>query len=225
MSLAEFTDQTWKRECYDLTMYNRKLTYNQNFFAKHNLDVFPTADNCYHAANDESFADPIVSSNNFVIEPQVHAVFEADNRVTLKGEVHFKSGSEVTIRNTLGSCYTNGRTSNQAASNEGVSVEMPKPEQQHLTPINEPLIDKTTSTKNSIILTPNPANKQFTVSSNEPLTQIIIYSLTGQTMAQVQQLNNTKFEFNVSEIPNGVYFVSIETQAGKEIKKIVIAKE
>jgi len=155
----------------------------------------------------------------------VHAVFEADNRVTLKGEVHFKSGSEVTLRNTLGSCYTNGRTSNQAASNEGVSVEMPKPEQQHLTPINEPLIDKTTSTKNSIILTPNPANKQFTVSSNEPLTQIIIYSLTGQTMAQVQQLNNTKFEFNVSEIPNGVYFVSIETQTGKEIKKIVIAKE
>jgi hypothetical protein len=224
-ALAEFTDQTWKRECYDLTMYNRKLTYNQNFFAKHNLDVFPTADNCYHAANDESFADPIVSSNNFVIEPQVHAVFEADNRVTLKGEVHFKSGSEVTLRNTLGSCYTNGRTSNQAASNEGVSIEMPKPEQQHLTPINEPLIDKTTSTKNSIILTPNPANKQFTVSSNEPLTQIIIYSLTGQTMAQVQQLNNTKFEFNVSEIPNGVYFVSIETQAGKEIKKIVIAKE
>jgi hypothetical protein len=44
-------------------------------------------------------------------------------------------------------------------------------------------------------------------------------------MAQVQQLNHTKFEFNVNEIPNGVYFVSIETQAGNEIKKVIIAKE
>lgn len=225
LSMAEFTDQTWKRECYDLTMYNRKLTYNQNFYAKHNLDIFPTADNCYHAANDESFADPIITSNDFVIEPQVHAVFEADNRVTLKGEVHFKSGSEVTIRNTLGSCYTNGRTSNQAASSEGETIEMPPRPQQQTIPRDEPLEKKTINIKNSITLTPNPANKQFTISSNEPFTQIIIYSLTGQTMAQEQQLNHNKFDFNVNEIPNGVYFVSIETQAGNEIKKVIIAKE
>jgi hypothetical protein len=222
LSLAEFTDQTWKRECYDLTMYNRRLTYNQNFYAKHNLDVFPTADNCYHAANDESFADHIITSNDFVVEPQVHAVFEADNRVTLKGEVHFKAGSEVTVRNTLGSCYTNGRTSNQTASNEGETIEMQTPEQP---PFAEPIIDKTASSIKTITLTPNPASKQFTISSNEPFTQIIIYSLTGQNMAQVQQLNHTKFDFNVNEIPNGVYFVSIETKAGKEIKKVVIAKE
>jgi hypothetical protein len=225
LSMAEFTDQTWKRACYDLTLYNRKLTYNQNFYAKHNLDIFPTADNCYHAANDESFADPIITSNDFVIEQQVHAVFEADNRVTLKGEVHFKAGSEVTVRNTLGSCYTNGRTSNQTASNEGETIEMPPSLQQQTIPLVEPLDDKVINTKNSITLTPNPANKQFTVSSYEPFTQIIIYSLTGQTMAQMQQLNHTKFDFNVNEIPNGVYFLSIETQAGKEIKKVVIAKD
>lgn len=211
-ALAEFTDQTWKRECYDLNIYNRKLTYNQNFFAKHNLEIYPTANNCYHALNDESFADPVITTNTFTIESNVNSTLSADNCVTLKGEVYLKSGSEVVIYNTQGNCYTDGKMSIQPAVNDGVSNVILTPRvRQQITQLNDPTIYKTASTKNSITLTPNPASKQFTVSSPEPFTQITIYSLTGQTMAQVQQLNHNKFEFNVNEIPNGVYFVSIET--------------
>jgi hypothetical protein len=174
--LSEIVKAYYGKECYDLTLYNRKLTYNQDFYAKHNLDINPTSYDCYHAANHESFADPIITANVFSVEPNIHSSISADNCVTLKGEVYLKSGSEVTIRNTLGSCYSNGRTSNQAASNEGETIQMPPPPQQQTIPRDEPLEKKTINIKNSITLTPNPANKQFTISSNEPFTQIIIYS-------------------------------------------------
>lgn len=224
--LSEIVKAYYDKECYDLTLYNRKLTYNQDFYAKHNLDINPTSYDCYHAANHESFADPIITANVFSVEPNIHSSISADNCVTLKGEVYLKSGSEVVIYNTQGNCYTDGKMSIQPAVNDGVSNVILTPQvQQQITQLNDPTIYKTAITKNSITLTPNPASNQFTVSSPEPFTQITIYSLTGQTMAQVQQLNHNKFEFNVNEIPNGVYFVSIETQAGKEIKKVVIAKE
>jgi hypothetical protein len=224
--LSEIVKAYYDKECYDLTLYNRKLTYNQDFYAKHNLDINPTSYDCYHAANHESFADPIITANVFSVEPNIHSSISADNCVTLKGEVYLKSGSEVVIYNTQGNCYTDGKMSIPPAVNDGVSNVIPTPQvQQQLSPLAEPFIDKTASTKNIITLTPNPASKQFTVSSYEPFSQINIYSITGQTMAQVQQLNHTKFDFNVNEIPNGVYFVSIETQAGREIKKVVIAKE
>ena len=145
--LSEIVNAYYARECYDLTVYNRKLTYNQDFYAKHNLDINPTSYDCYHAANDESFADPIITTNTFTIEPNVNSTLSADNCVTLKGEVHFKAGSEVLVYNTTGNCYTDGKMGSLLADNSGVTNFISsKPIQQALNPTHALLNEKVSTT-------------------------------------------------------------------------------
>ena len=73
--------------------------------------------------------------------------------------------------------------------------------------------------KNNIItIYPNPAITQLTIeSSNQPITQIIITNLLGQTISQ-QTASGLTAHVDVSALSAGVYFVKVN---GTEVRKFV----
>jgi len=70
----------------------------------------------------------------------------------------------------------------------------------------------------SLQIFPNPATSQLTISStNQPITQITISNLLGQTVFS-NNYNAEKVEVAVAGLPSGVYFVKIN---GSEVRKFV----
>ena len=100
---------------------------------------------------------------------------------------------------------------------------------------NAPIITNTVSTEivtqlsveenkieASIKIYPNPVNDYLNVKSKKPIKQIAIYDLQGRqikTMALTGNLTTTKAD--LSSLSKGVYFVSIKTETGIQISKII----
>ena len=77
-------------------------------------------------------------------------------------------------------------------------------------------------TEASIKIYPNPVNDYLNVKSKKPIKQIAIYDLQGRqikTMALTGNLITTKVD--LSNLSKGVYFVSIKTETGIQISKII----
>ena len=65
---------------------------------------------------------------------------------------------------------------------------------------------------------PNPAITQLTIeSTNQPITQITITNLLGQTIYE-QAANSLLVEVNVSTLSPGVYFIKVN---GTDVRKFV----
>jgi hypothetical protein len=223
-ALAEFTDQTWKRTCYDLTYYNRKLTYNQDFFAKHNLEIYPTADNCYHVANDESFADPIITANIFTIEPAVQSTISAGNSVSLKGEVYFKSGSEVEVKTIQNSCFTGGRLASNANgnylnNNPGSTTPMDIVFVKEK-PITVEVSSITDESKTEDFISITPHTNSIVVKSISPIKDVFIYSVSGLLVQTITNINESQREISFSNLSSGLYVVKAQNTHEVKTQKV-----
>jgi hypothetical protein len=86
---AEVVQAQWKREAVNLTLYKRKLVYSQNFHAKNTLVIAP------ENGGAKAYADPIITTDEFTVEPGVKTQLSAGNEIILRSGTHFKSGSEV----------------------------------------------------------------------------------------------------------------------------------
>jgi len=224
-ALAEFTDQTWKRRtCYDLTYYNRKLTYNQDFFAKHNLEIDPIADNCYHAANDESFADPIITANIFTIEPAVQSTISAGNSISLKGEVHFKSGSEVEVKTIQNSCFTGGRLASNANGNylnntpgstTPMDIYFVKEK-----PITIEVSSIADESKREDFISIKPHTNSIVVKSISPIKDVFIYSVSGTLVQTITNINESQREISFSNLSSGLYVVKAQNTHEVKTQKV-----
>jgi len=74
--------------------------------------------------------------------------------------------------------------------------------------------------ESSISVYPNPAKTQLKIVSDSPvLTKYSVISITG-TEWKSGTFSST-IELNVSNLPNGVYFVSLESEKGSLLKKFV----
>ncbi|MFN7014878.1 MAG: 3-coathanger stack domain-containing protein, partial [Bacteroidia bacterium] len=103
--IAHIASAQWDKECTDLTLYNRKLTYNQDIYAKKTLTIAPQQEDCYHSLNDNSLADPIITENKFIIEPGVTCTMKAGERIVLKAGFHAKAGSNFRAYIDPSLCY------------------------------------------------------------------------------------------------------------------------
>ena len=77
----------------------------------------------------------------------------------------------------------------------------------------------------SISIYPNPAENQITINSNQlPIKQIAINDLEGRTILTKNLFQNSLNSniIDVSNIPNGIYFINIKSNIGEENKKIII---
>ena len=75
-------------------------------------------------------------------------------------------------------------------------------------------------------LAPNPADEMLRLTLNEPLTAdalVSMYNAAGQLVHSWSLASgNTYLPMQVSDLPEGVYAVSIENEAVKGVKKVVI---
>ncbi len=87
----------------------------------------------------------------------------------------------------------------------------------------------TASHVNSIIkpsfnVFPNPAKNQIVIISEYPLKAVSISNLAGVIVAVVYS-NDTEIVLNTSTLPDGIYFVNVETNDGTvSVRKTIISK-
>ncbi len=84
---AEIVLAQWTKECPNLTLYNRDVVYNQDFFSKGVLTVAP------EEATGNSYAEPIISNKKFIVKPDVTVNMSAASKITLKQGTHIMAGA------------------------------------------------------------------------------------------------------------------------------------
>lgn len=91
--LSEVVAAQWDKECTNLTLYNRDLAYDQDFFSKNDLIVDPSDNDPFGTgSNVQSFAEPIINTPDFIIEPDVTCNMKASNSIQLKAGFHAAAG-------------------------------------------------------------------------------------------------------------------------------------
>lgn len=93
--ISQIAAAQWDKECVDLTLYNRKLVYNQDIYAKNTLTIAPQKEDFYQLLYDNSFAIPVISENKFIIEPGVICTMKAGEHIVLKAGFHAKAGCNI----------------------------------------------------------------------------------------------------------------------------------
>ena len=173
------------------------------------IEIYPncTARSDYINGIEQShiYADSIVtyySTNNIVInqtntsvtvENGGHLIAESGSSITLKPGFHAKSGSEVRL-SIRDFCTTSG-------GNRAMLAKYNKED------------EKLSTSKSQLIISPNPANDIITITSQEQLENIRIYSITGQCVLQTKQT-----DINVSTLPAGIYIVTATTTVGNTLQ-------
>ena len=59
-----------------------------------------------------------------------------------------------------------------------------------------------------IILSPNPAKDVLKINGTNTQSSAVIYTIEGK---QIQTINNTNNEINISQLTKGIYFIKINT--------------
>ena len=72
----------------------------------------------------------------------------------------------------------------------------------------------------SLSVYPNPVVDVLNIRSNETISMVTIYSMTGQ-LNRIASVNSNSAEINLSGLKNGVYFVKIQTANGTATQKVV----
>jgi hypothetical protein len=80
---------------------------------------------------------------------------------------------------------------------------------------------------NSFSIYPNPSNGKFVIlsSTNEDHMSISVMNMVGQTVKSMNNINvlNSQVEVDLGEVAAGTYMVSIRTNSGNAVKRIVVA--
>lgn len=70
---------------------------------------------------------------------------------------------------------------------------------------------------------PNPSNGNFTVESNSIITKIVVKNVIGQNVF-AKNVNANNMIISLDDVNNGFYFIEMETENGKAVKRIEITK-
>jgi len=70
------------------------------------------------------------------------------------------------------------------------------------------------------LMTPNPATDMVTITADEKIKNIRIYSITGQLLRVVRPQNITT-DLNISDLNTGLYLISVETSEEVSTQKLV----
>jgi len=73
-----------------------------------------------------------------------------------------------------------------------------------------------------ITVFPNPANEKFRIQSDEKISIIEVYNLSGQLKLQKKNLNLFQLDVNTSVLSTGSYILKIETRGNIAYKRIIL---
>jgi hypothetical protein len=216
--LSEVVKAQWDKECMNLTLYNRKMVYDQDFTVKNSLIVAPEQADAFHALNAPSFADPVIQTNTFEIEPGVTVNMAAGEQIRLNPGFRAKAGCEFRARIIPSSCTDGMSVAGGYSSTVKQDGQGTEPE--------EMTAHKTSNSNNedfsvqesgpiAVYITPNPNDGKFSVRLSDMKTT---YSISVSDMMGREIFysgNNTgNSEINISSFPQGIYFVKITSPDG-----------
>ena len=81
--------------------------------------------------------------------------------------------------------------------------------------------DVTTTADDGILLRPNPADRQVTVSATMPIKHVEVYDLAGR-LVETRQPSGTALQLDLKSYPTGTYLVKVTTTNGTTTKKLVV---
>lgn len=183
---AEVVQAQWKRECPNLTLYNRKVVYNQDFKAKGALTIAPKE------TLGKSYAEPIIQDKIFTVEPGTTVNMVSGKSVVLKHGTHIKSGSNFRAYIDPALCSNTQNNSNPNRSNN-------KEEQRSIPNKENDTIVIGGSFENSLDIYPNPF-------ASETLIQITLQKPSNVTLTVLDSFGRTVFnQFVDMQLEEGVY--------------------
>jgi len=206
---ANIVSAQWDKECYSLTLKNRDVVYDQDFTARNNLIVEPMFPNTYDPTNTNSFADPIITTPDFIIEPGTTVNMVAGHSITLKPGFKAKQGSNfhAYINNSL--YQTKQLEIDTIMNNTSQFNTMEK-------------VDKIQNKISTIKIYPNPTKGDITIAStNQIISTITISNILGSILLQ-EQVNEMQTQINISYLQQGFYFIKITTETGESITQKIV---
>ncbi|MFN7013114.1 MAG: T9SS type A sorting domain-containing protein [Bacteroidia bacterium] len=239
LGLSNLLKLQWEKECFNTTYYNRKLIYNQDFWAKNELTISPEQFDTYHSLNSSSFAEPIITENKFTIEPGVTCNMKAGERIVLKPGFHAKAGSNFRayIEPNLctdGQIVPPGGGGNNEPNYESwvaqANTKSIKQQEEHSaqtttnTSLNE---QKNNLPKQEFNIHPNPNTGVFTIYvqtlNEQEQLQLSVMDVYGKQLLAQQINNSVNHQIDLSAYSKGVYYVSVTGANGfREVKKVLV---
>ncbi len=212
LGFSEVVKAQWDKECVDLSMRNRKLVYDQDFTIKGRLVIDPSVPNTLLNST-ASFADPIINTPDFTIEPGVTCNMKAGGGIILKPGFKAKQGSQFKARHVPSNC-----------SSENELRIYPD------VPGNPVLENSPTKDLFSISVNPNPGSGIFLVSTNQTSAEnktisFELFNSGGLRVFLFTAQEGQTMEINLSEFSTGLYFLSGVSSSGERAScKILIQK-
>jgi hypothetical protein len=77
------------------------------------------------------------------------------------------------------------------------------------------------SARKDVRIFPNPADGIFTVQCDTEITKVEIYNTLGEIIF-VSEIKNASRQFDLSEQPPGIYFITVQTEKSSVTSKIII---
>jgi hypothetical protein len=79
--------------------------------------------------------------------------------------------------------------------------------------------------ENSFTISPNPTNGKFQINNNNlRITGAVIYNVYGEKVFEKLSIINSSLSIDLSQVPDGIYFLQVKTTDGVATKKIVVSK-
>ena len=79
------------------------------------------------------------------------------------------------------------------------------------------------TTDSSIIIYPNPATNFINITSSNSLESVTIMDMNGRLLSQRKFIgNNLEQQILVENLNSGIYFVTIKSEAGQKIEKLIV---
>jgi Secretion system C-terminal sorting domain len=168
-----------------------------------------------------------VYSNSYIIKlnNQGNFVWATDFNGTwtnaIRGLVHDNSGNIYTRGdfNNVVDCDPGTGTYN-LTSNGSYDVFFMKLSQPLVSVIHQP-----EDLETNVVAYPNPTKGETTITSPLPVKSLKLLTVTGSVAFSKENVNAYKEVVEVNELPQGIYFISVETQKGIAVKKLVVMKE
>jgi hypothetical protein len=232
-SLEGFTEivrAQWREECFNLTLRNRDVRYDQDFNVKNKLIVDPYSQGAYCSSTSQnypnSFADPVISTNKFIVQNNTTVNMIAGENITLMPGFETMTGAKYTASISSNNC-----------TGDGLRLITQEEEEQ----IIRQDLNSTTTSLEDIEIYPNPsagkftlllsekdnkrANKQESIKEKEETVTVYIYNLIGKLIYSQQNIPSSQAELqiNIEDQNKGMYLLRIINKAGQsKTGKIII---
>ena len=207
----------WQNDCPDLTLYNRKVVYDQDFFSKGILTVAPQEG----AGN--SYADPEISVPEFTVEPGLTVNMVASKSIVFKSGTHIKSGSNFHAYIDPNLCSNNKSVRINTSANNGKTKTII---------MQNSNIDSIAISeyKSELLIFPNPfsecTNIQFSLNEKRTVS-LTVTDNYGRMI--FKKISNRELEKGIYNIPfsgnnlnNGVYIFTLNIGNNVIITKKIV---